>query len=880
MPQFRMFFLLLGLLFPSAALAEQVLSVGVYDNQPGVFIDAKSGQTKGFYIDILEEVAKKEGWKLNYQFDSWANQLKRLEKAEIDLLVAIAFTQERAKLYDFTSEMALSNWGQAYVHDSKLQSVLDLSDKQIAGVANDIYSTSFSQLLKGLNIAHHWQDLSGYQQVMQQVANGKADAGIVPRTAGIVLEKQYNIIRSPIICCPMEVRYAAPKGKHPDILNRLDHHLKEMKADKASFYHTSFNHWFAGANQDGLSMWILWGSLGVAIVSLLVMIALLVVKKRKEQELAQAQWIATLKTQESQSVHTLNVLLKTALIPMSLDQQLRHILETLFGMSWLPLLAKGSIYLVEPDRGALHLAACIGLDAQTMETPALPDYYGPGNDHHGVLFICSEQHGHYQIPIQSANTLFGLLNLYVASDHQPQEKDKEFLTSVAMTIAAMVERKYLELKVQKQAEIDELTGLPNRALFHSRLERAIAVADRSHSEVVLMFIDLDRFKQVNDTMGHKAGDRLLQEAAKRLLACVRTTDTVSRLGGDEFTIILPKSTPLVYVEYIALRIQQEMAAPFHLEEGLAEVSASIGITLYPRDGADMEQLLQSADTAMYHAKNSGRNAFSFFDYTMMAEALERLEIEKALRLAMENQELLVYYQPKVNPQTGVTAGMEALVRWKKNQTEFVSPGLFIPIAEQSALIVAIGSYVLRRACVQTKRWLDSGHGPLCVSVNLSVRQLKQEDALLNTLQEILAETGLPPSSLEVEITESMMMQNVDSVVALLHKVRAMGIKISIDDFGTGYSSLSSLKHLPIQTLKVDRSFITSVGEDQDSAAIVQAIIALAKQLNLKIVAEGVESRQQVQFLAQLGCDEIQGYYYGKPMSSEDFSHFLQQPPAC
>ncbi|WP_130470571.1 EAL domain-containing protein [Candidatus Magnetaquicoccus inordinatus] len=873
--------LLLGLFLPLTLHAEKTLVVGVYDNQPGVFSESNSGQIKGFYIDILERIAENEGWKLTYQFDTWANQLKHLEKGEIDLLVAIAYTPERAKLYDYTSEMALSNWGQLYVHDNKLQSVLDLSDKQVAGVANDIYSTHFSQLMKGLNIHHHWQELSGYQQVLQQVATGKADAGVVPRTAGMVLEKQYNnIIRSPIICCPMEVRYAAPKGKHAEILSRLDLHLKAMKADKSSFYYQSFNRWFAGASQDALPTWMLWSSLAVAGGSLLIVAALFVTKKRKEKELVQAQLIASLKTQESQSVHTLNILLKTALIPMSLEQQLRHILETLFAMGWFPLLPQGSIYLVDPDKKVLNLACCIGFDAQHLEPPLLPEHTLATAEHGGVHFDSLPAHGHYQIPIQSANTLFGLMNLYVPANHQPQEKDKEFLASVAMTIAAMVERKYLEHKVQKQAEIDELTGLPNRALFHSRLERAIAVADRSHTEVVLMFIDLDRFKQVNDTMGHKAGDRLLQEAANRLLSCVRTTDTVSRLGGDEFTIILPKSTPLVYVEYIALRIQQEMAAPFHLEEGIAEVSASIGITIYPRDGADMDQLLQSADTAMYHAKNSGRNSFSFFDYAMMAEALERMEIEKSLKSAMENEELLVFYQPKVNPASGRTAGMEALVRWKKNQSEFVSPGLFIPIAEQSALIVAIGTYVLRQACRQTKLWLDAGFSPLCVSVNLSVRQLKQEDALLNTLQEILQETGLPASALEVEITESMMMQNVSSVVALLHKVRELGIKISIDDFGTGYSSLSSLKHLPIQTLKIDRSFITSVSEDQDSAAIVQAIIALAKQLNLKIVAEGVENRQQMQFLSQLGCDEIQGYYYGKPMSTDDFTTFLKQPPAC
>ncbi|MBF0185434.1 MAG: EAL domain-containing protein [Magnetococcales bacterium] len=866
------------LILPSASHAERTLSVGVYDNQPGVFSEANSGQIRGFYIDILEYAANKEGWKLNYQLDTWPNLLKQLEQGEIDLLVAIAHTPDRAKRFEFTNEMVFSNWGQAYVRDSKLQSVLDLTDKQIAGVANDIYSTNFSQLLKGLNISHHWQEHATYQQVMQHVANGKADAAILPRSAGFVLEKQFNLIRSPIICCPMEVRYAAPKNKNQEILSRLDGHLKELKADKSSYYYQSFNRWYTDSAQEGMPAWMLWTALTVAGGSLVIMVVLLIHKKRKEKELAQAQMIAMLKTQESQSVQTLNILLKTALIPMSLDQQLRHILETLFTMSWFPLLPQGTIYLVNQDKGALQLAACVGLDPEQLEHPELPGKSSLNPENPAINYHVDRAHGHYQIPIQSANSVFGLLNLYVPAEHQAQQKDKEFLTSVAMTIAAMVERKYLEYKVQKQAEIDELTGLPNRALFHNRLERAIAVADRTHTEVVLMFIDLDRFKQVNDTMGHKAGDHLLQEAAKRLLACVRTTDTVSRLGGDEFTIILPKSTPLVYVEYIALRIQQEMAAPFHLEEGVAEVSASIGITIYPRDGADMDQLLQSADTAMYHAKNSGRNSFSFFDYAMMAEAIERLEIEKALKLAMEKEELLVYYQPKVNPLTGRTAGMEALVRWKKNQSEFVSPGLFIPIAEQSALIVTIGTYVLHQACRQTKRWLDAGYGPLCVSVNLSVRQLKQEEVLLNTLQEILQETGLPASALEVEITESMMMQNVNSVVALLHKVRDLGIKISIDDFGTGYSSLSSLKHLPIQTLKVDRSFITGVGEDQDSAAIVQAIIALAKQLNLKIVAEGVENRQQVQFLSQLGCDEIQGYYYGKPMSSEDFSAFLQQPP--
>ena len=588
---------------------------------------------------------------------------------------------------------------------------------------------------------------------------------------------------------------------------------------------------------------------------------------------------------ETASRMTINKLLETSLADMSTVRQMEALLDIIFSVPWFSLHPKGAIFLVEPESGDLILQAHLGFrDDLLGACSRIP----PGHclcgqvvvsgktvfasnidENHTTRLPDMTDHGHYCVPIKGSDKkIIGVINLYVNANHIRQREEDEFLDSVAVTMAELIERKQLEERVKQQAEFDELTDLPNRSLFQDRLSHAIGTARRTTTEVVLMFIDLDRFKQVNDTLGHKAGDKLLQEAAKRISTCVRGSDTVSRLGGDEFTIILPKITHLFYVEFVARRILEELSEPFNLDAGTADISGSIGIALFPNDATDMDQLMINADTAMYYAKDAGRSTFRFFEEEMNKRAMKRLDMERSLKKALLNDEFVVYYQPKINPVTEKIVGMEALVRWQPPGLDLVGPGEFIDIAEQTGLIIPLGEVVLEKACKQNKQWIDKGHPPIPISVNLSPRQLQAGDDLLTTIERVLSETGLSPEFLELEVTESMMMENESEAISVMHRIKALGVGMSVDDFGTGYSSLSSLKNLPIHTLKIDRSFITDLESNADSAAIVGAIISLAKQLNLRVVAEGVERAEEVAFLKNIGCDEIQGFYYSKPVTPD------------
>ncbi|MBF0462599.1 MAG: EAL domain-containing protein [Magnetococcales bacterium] len=454
------------------------------------------------------------------------------------------------------------------------------------------------------------------------------------------------------------------------------------------------------------------------------------------------------------------------------------------------------------------------------------------------------------------------------------------LRSIMATGMDITEQRRTANLLQHVAGHDALTGLPNRALFLVRLSEYLAMAARAGDEVVLMLLNLDRFKPVNDTLGHKAGDELLKEATRRILSCVRKYDLVARLGGDEFAIILPQLIHVHYMEFIARRILRELALPFHLEAGQATLSGSMGITLFPRDAQEMEVLLKNADAALYHAKNAGRNTFCFFTEEMQSVAMSRLRMEEGLRAALHNQEFVLHYQPKLDLASRQIVGMEALVRWQRptgEGFEWVAPDAFIPLAEETGLIVPLGAWVIQAACQQNKAWQAAGLPPLRVAVNLSANQFRNPDALVETVQRALQESQLEPEFLELEITESMVMDDTAKSVQTMKIFQEMHIKLAVDDFGTGYSSLGSLKTFPIYALKIDRTFIRDPFDVQsDEAAIVQAIISLAKKLRLHVVAEGVETAEQLAFLREQGCDEIQGYYFSRPLSAEAFAAFVKQ----
>ncbi|MFZ5555650.1 MAG: bifunctional diguanylate cyclase/phosphodiesterase [Pseudomonadota bacterium] len=429
------------------------------------------------------------------------------------------------------------------------------------------------------------------------------------------------------------------------------------------------------------------------------------------------------------------------------------------------------------------------------------------------------------------------------------------------------ERKAAQKRIEFLAYYDPLTSLPNRTLFRDRVSRAIAVAQRHQGRLALLFIDLDRFKNVNDSLGHTAGDRLLRTVADRLQGLVRDADTVARLSGDEFVVLLTEVNGPDGAAVVAQRILHAISAPHVLGGTEVAVTPSIGISVYPEDGADHDELIQHADIAMYHAKETGRANFQFFRAELNERVLERISLENSLRRALENEEFLLHYQPQVSLEDGHVVGFEALIRWHQPGQGMVPPGRFIPVAEDSGLIVPIGAWVLRSACRQCRQWQEAGSAPVPVAVNISAVQFRQPD-FVDTVREALAGTALDPEFLELEFTESVVMDRSEQVLRKLRQLRALGVQVSIDDFGTGYSSLSYLRQFPIDKLKIDQSFTRDLGSGADSQPIVSAIIAMARSLGLEVIAEGVETRAQLELLRRHGCGQGQGYLFARPMPAD------------
>ena len=449
--------------------------------------------------------------------------------------------------------------------------------------------------------------------------------------------------------------------------------------------------------------------------------------------------------------------------------------------------------------------------------------------------------------------------------------DIKLARSLGTHLYMAVMQKQVESTIRHQASHDQLTGLPNRSLFYDRLSLALANVQRHRELLAVMFLDLDRFKLINDTLGHAAGDQLLQSMAQRLKDCLRQGDTLARWSGDEFTILLPQISSTDAAR-IAQRILNALNEPFQIEEQELHVKASIGIAFAPNNGEEVETLLKNADTAMYWAKQQGKNNYQLYASSMNTKGRERLRLENNLHKALERDEFLLYYQPQVNLNTNQIVGMEALIRWRRDGLGLIKPNQFIPLAEETGLIIPIGEWVLRTACAQSRTWQLSGTPPFRTTVNLSARQFQQGN-LVQTIAQVLQETQLDPQYLELEITETIAIQDIDRTISVLQELKTMGIHIAMDDFGTGYSSLSSLRYFPLDTLKIDQSFVQNLTIHPSNLAIITSIIALGRGLNLKVIAEGVETAAQMQFLRSVECDDVQGYFISQPLPPDVATQF-------
>ena len=509
--------------------------------------------------------------------------------------------------------------------------------------------------------------------------------------------------------------------------------------------------------------------------------------------------------------------------------------------------------------------------ADVMTDPRWEDYKDLAAEH--GLRSC------WSTPILShKGKILGTFAIYASEVREPAEVEAGLagLIDVATRIAGIaIERKQAEDRIHFMANHDALTGLPNRALLNDRLSQAILYAQRYDRWVTALFVDLDNFKFINDSLGHNAGDELLKTVARRMVSCIRATDTVVRIGGDEFVIVLfdqPKDVDVI--SEIVRKIQSAIAEPVRLEGHDLSVTSSIGIANYPNDGVDTDALLANADAALYRAKDVGRDNFQFYTSELNAKVHEKFLLQEELRNAVARSELVLHYQPQVDLRTGRVFALEALVRWRHPKLGLVPPIKFIPMAEGSGLIVPIGNWVLREACRQNKAWQDAGLPPVVVGVNVSARQFR-EKTLVAQVASVLKESRLEAKYLELEVTESVIMQDVDLAVATMKELQGLGVHLSIDDFGTGYSSLCALKSFPVSRLKIDKSFIDGLLANENDKAVADAIVSLGQKLNLRVIAEGVETEAQAAFLRGLNCDEMQGYLFSKPLPAEGIEEMLR-----
>jgi diguanylate cyclase (GGDEF)-like protein/PAS domain S-box-containing protein len=429
----------------------------------------------------------------------------------------------------------------------------------------------------------------------------------------------------------------------------------------------------------------------------------------------------------------------------------------------------------------------------------------------------------------------------------------------------------MTLRMSYLAQHDSLTELPNRVLLNDRLKEAIALSSRYRRKLAILFLDIDHFKHINDSLGHVVGDLLLQSVARRLSACVRSSDTVARQGGDEFVVVIWEVREAQDAGVTATKILEALRKPHQLNEHELHVTASVGIVTFPDDGADVETLMKKADSAMYHAKETGRDGFQFFRSEMSAKAIERQSLEASLHHAIERQELVLHYQSKLDLVNGEVIGAEALIRWRHPQLGLVPPQRFIAIAEDCGLIIPIGRWVLREACHQARSWQVSGLAPLSIAVNISAVELRSR-GFVSGVRQILKETGLEPRFLELELTETVLIAKSRSISDVLKELKDIGVQLALDDFGTGYSSLTNLKRFPIDAIKIDQSFVRDLTANEEGTRIVTALIGMGKSLHMQVVAEGVETREQLEILQQHGCSQGQGYYFSRPVPADEFNH--------
>lgn len=832
---------LLAWLSGGEAVAGRTIRVGVYENPPKIFLE--NGRISGIFGDLLYAIADREGWHVQPVACTWRECLQGLRDGRIDLMPDVAYNEERAGFLDFGTTPALYGWSELYRNShAKIVTLHDLGGKRIGVLADSVQERYLSRMLRDFGVRNAGiVPLDSLDQAFAQTAKGNIDAVATNYFFGDIAARRYGLEATPIIFQPSQLYFAVPKGSNRDLLEAIDFYLGQWITTPESPYYRILEHWKAAVGETRIPASVWWS---VGLLSLLLGLALVAMWLQRRQVLAQGR---DLRITEAKLAVILDSVDACIFIK---DADLRYQYVN----------HRQSLRL---DR---HAEAILGqtddalFDAETAERMRTEDRRVLVT---GETITIEEQGGGN--PRAAGRTYLTV--------KQPLRDEHGRIYALCGISTDFTAHKRAQEKIHQLAFYDPLTGLPNRALLLDRARHALDDYARGRSLGALLFIDLDNFKVLNDTLGHAHGDRLLELVAARLGGLIRRNDTLARLGGDEFVLLMERlgddlDAAIAHTEGIARQLLGSFAEPFLLNGGRHTITASIGIALFSEVGNRVDELLKRADMAMYEAKAAGRNQVKFFDPMMQASLSARAALETELREALAHQQFLLYYQPQVDS-LGRIIGAEALLRWQHPHKGLVTPGSFIAEAESSGRILAIGQWILRTACEQLVAWSrQPGYADLPLSVNVSARQFHHPDFVADVLR-ILRETGANPERLGLELTETLLAEDMDTLIEKMKALRAHGVRFSLDDFGTGYSSLSYLKRLPLDELKIDQSFVKDLLDDPNDATIVKTILALGRSMDIEVIAEGVETAAQRDALLAFGCHRFQGYFFARPGPAEN-----------
>ncbi len=838
----------------SAASAREVV-VGLYENEPKIFTGS-DGRAAGIFPEILREIAAREGWQLRYERCEWSVCLGLLDAGEIDLMPDVAFSSERLERFSFHDVVALHSWSQVFKPtDSGIESILDLDGKRIAMLAGSVQEVALRAMLAGFDVEFELVPADSFDETFALVARGDADAAVANHLFGVRRAPQYALVTAPVVFQPSGLFFATTRGRNLDLLAGIDRQLQPLKADQSSQYFRILERWAAPAPEFVVPTML--RKLMFTLLAIGVVLGVVVIVLRSQ---------VRARTRERE---------RLAIEVMESEQRYRDLAESIYDVIWTLDPETLRFTYVSPSVERLRGYTPEEVMNMPLEATLAPGQLGR------VQEVIARSMAEYIAGERSTS------DAVMLEVEQPRRDGSMVWTEVVGNIARnpitgrlevkgvtrdITERRSNEARIQQLAHYDQLTGLPNRVLLRDRFAQLQALAQRHGQQFALLFLDLDHFKNINDTLGHDAGDQLLVVIARRLETALRAGDTVCRLGGDEYIMLLGECDA-DGAAAVVRKLIELVSEPCTVGAHELVTTPSIGIAMYPDDGEDLETLLRKADVAMYRVKHENRGDFRFYTSEMQAHTERALLLASALRHAVAGGQLHLHYQPQFDVSTRQVTGAEALVRWSHPSLGVLSPAEFIPVAESTGLINELGAWVLREAARELRRWQDEGVAPPMLAVNLSAVQFRRPD-LPECIRRELDEAGIQPERLELELTEAVAMDDPEKALHMMRQLAASGVRIAIDDFGTGYSSLSYLKRFTAHRLKIDQSFVRDIGEDEDDRAIVRAIIRLAQSLGMHTVAEGVETEEQLAFLKAEGCDEAQGYLLARPMPADDMRAFL------